>query len=417
MAKFQWAGGNYGFYGYGQFGSYTMSDLAPSGVTLTFDDAHGSLDAEVLAASIHFVFTGVVSYTVENGPNAGAVRITGGALAEVHYLDAAGDEMLAVTGLAVALPGFLATLARGDAFSAWGMITHGVNQIRGSNDASGAGHAGTGDVLDTGALADAVLAGGGDDFIKDQGGADSYNGGTGFDTLAYDGWFFQPQWVQRGLDVDLNLGTITGPDGKVDKVLGIEAVIGTFKVDQFKGSGLGDKFTGLAGADKIDARGGFDFASYAGDAGQGGTDGIKVNLTAGTVRDGFGTVDRLVSVEGVEGTAVRDSFVDSASNNYFDGGAGNDSFSFSTGNDTGHGGAGADTFIFRGTAFDDDTIDDFSSADGDHIRFDAATSFGQLHLTNIKLGGLDAVNVQFASGSVTIVGVTAAQLHAVDFGF
>ena len=190
------------------------------------------------------------------------------------------------------------------------MITHGVNQIRGSNNASGTDHPGTGGVMDTGALADAVLAGGGNDCIKGQGGADSYNGTTGFDTLAYDGWFFQPQWVKRGLDVDLNLGTITGPDGAVDKVTGIEAVIGTYKIDLFKGSGLGDKFTGLVGADRIDGRGGFDFASYAGDAGQGGTDGIKVNLTAGTVRDGFGSLDRLISVEGVEGTVVRDTFVE-----------------------------------------------------------------------------------------------------------
>lgn len=307
MAKLQWGNGNLGFYGYGQFGSYTMSDLAPGGVTLTYA---GSVDAQAHAASISFVFKGFQSYTVENGPDAGQERVTGGTLAEVHYLNAAGTEILQITGLAVGLPQFLATLARGDAFSAWGMITHGTNQIFGSNNAAGPGHAGTGDVLDTGTLSDVVNAGRGDDFIKDQGGTDSYNGGLGFDTLAYDGWQYQPQWAVRGLDVDLGLGAITGPDGAVDQVTGIEAVIGTFLRDQMRGSSQGDRFTGLAGVDRIDGRGGYDFASYGADAGQGGTDGIKVNLTTGTVRDGFGTADKLVSIEGIEGTAVRDIFVE-----------------------------------------------------------------------------------------------------------
>ena len=69
-----------------------MSDLAPLGVTLTYDNARGDRDAGVLAPSIRFVFKGVVSYIVENGPHAGEVRVTGGTLAEVHYLDAVGDE-------------------------------------------------------------------------------------------------------------------------------------------------------------------------------------------------------------------------------------------------------------------------------------------------------------------------------------
>ena len=417
MAKFLWGNGNLGFYGCGQLGADTMSGLDASGVTLTYDAGQGALDPQVLAASISLVFRGYSSYIVETGPDAGKERVTGGILAELHCLNAAGAEMLGVTGLTVELPGFLATLGRGDAFSAWGMVTYGVNRVTGSADASGPGHAGTGDVLDTGALADVVTALAGDDFIKDQGGADTYDGGTGFDTLAYDGWFFQPQRAVRGLDVDLNLGTITGPDGAVDKVTGIEAVIGTFKLDLIRGDGVGNKFAGMAGADRIDGRGGFDFASYAGDAGQGGTDGIKVNLLAGTVRDGFGTIDRIISIEGIVGTAQRDVFIDSASNNYFDGGAGNDSFVFTAGNDSAHGGLGADLFTYKGTAFDDDTVDDFSTADGDKIVFALATSLAQLRLANIKVGAVDAVNAQFGSGSVTIMELTVAQLHPSDFGF
>ncbi len=417
MARFQWMNGNLGFYGYDQFGAYDTTLMTPTGMTLTHDPSQGSLDPSVHASSITFTFANYASYVVETGPNAGQIQVTGGAITGMTYLDASGGSLLVVTNLNLLLPIFLATLNRGDAFSAWAMITHGANTVVGSADASGPGHAGTGDVIDTGASADTVTAAGGDDYVKDQGGADSYDGGNGFDTVAYDGWYFRPQSATRGLNVDLNLGTILGPDGATDTVSGIESVTGTFRQDQFKGDGLGNKFTGLAGADRIDGRGGFDFASYALDSSQGGTDGVKVNLNTGTARDGFGNQDKLVSIEGVEGTGVADSFTDNASNNYFDGGAGNDTLRFSGGNDSGHGGAGADLFVFKGTAFDDDTIDDFLAAQGDHILFDAATSFGQLQLINVTVNGQSAVNVQFGSGSVTILGVTVANLHADDFGF
>ncbi len=311
---------------------------------------------------------------------------------------------MTVTGLGVALPIFLSTLERGDALSAWAMITRGTNTL--------IGHAGTGDVIDTGTGVDTVLAAGGDDYIKDQGGADRYDGGSGFDTLAYDSWFFQPQNALRGISADLNLGTVTGPDGVIDTIVGFESLTGTYRQDQVRGDGLGNTFAGMAGADRLDGRGGFDFATYALDAGQGGTDGIKANLAAGTVRDGFGHLDKLVSIEAVVGTAAADSFADNASNNFFNGGAGNDTLRFSAGDDSATGGAGADTFVFRGTAFDDDTINDFS--EDDRILFDAATSFAQLSLSNTAGG---AVYVQFGSGSVTLVGVTVAQLSPDDFGF
>ena len=60
----------------------------------------------------------------------------------------------------------------------------------------------------------------GDDYIKDQGGTDTYEGGNGFDTVAYDGWFFRPYLVQRGISVDLSLGTVIGPDGSTDTLVG-----------------------------------------------------------------------------------------------------------------------------------------------------------------------------------------------------
>lgn len=414
MAKFQWMNGNLGFYGYDRLDAYDKTSIAPTGMTLTYDPAQGTLDPTVFAATIEVTFARYTGYVVETGPDAGETRVTGGTVAAITYRNAAGDALLTITNLAVPLPIFLATLDRGDAFSAWGMITRGANTILGSTGASGLGHAGTGDVIATGTEADVVSAAGGDDYVKDLGGADQYDGGSGYDTLAYDGWFFRPQDATRGINADLSLGTVIGPDGATDTIIGFEYLTGTFRQDQFRGDGFGNKFAGMAGSDRIDGRGGFDFATYALDAGQGGTDGIKVNLTTGTVRDGFGNGDRLVSIEGVEGTAAADSFTDNGSNNLFIGGAGNDILRFAAGNDTAQGGDGADTFVFKGTAFDDDTIEDFTPAEGDRILFDAATSFAQLVLTNVAGG---AVNIQFGSGSVTLVGMTVAQLSPDDFGF
>jgi Ca2+-binding RTX toxin-like protein len=417
VARFDWANGNVGFYGYDLFGTYLKSSLANTGMVMTHDPASGAIDPAIHAGSVEMTFAGATSYIIEAGPEAGHLGITGGTLTGIRYLAEGGRVLLSITNLAVALPVFLACIEKGNDFAAWSMIANGKNAMFGSNDASYVGFLGRGDVIATGTAADVVKAGGGDDFIKDQGGVDSYDGGTGFDTLAYDGWFFQPQNVKRGLIVDLAAGTVMGPDGLTDTITAIEAATGTWRNDQLRGDAQGNKFAGYAGADRIDGRGGFDFASYAGEAAQGGSDGIRVNLATGFVRDGFGMRDTLVSIEGVEGTAAADIFNDNGSNNFFDGGAGNDVLRFSAGNDSGHGGAGADSFVFKGNDFDDDTIDDFGVGTGDVVIFELATSFAQLVLVNVTTGGSPAVNVQFGSGSVTLIGYTSADLHADDFGF
>ncbi len=414
MAKFQWFDGNLGFYGYDKLTNYSETGRSVTGMALGYD---GVPDPAVFAARIELTYTAYKSYVVEDGPDAGTERVTAGVLTGVRYLDEAGGVLLNISKLSVALPVFLATLARSDAFAAWAMVTHGAATITGSNDASGPGQAGTGDVIDTGAGADKVAALGGDDYLQDRGGADRYDGGTGFDTVSYDGWFFTPALVSRGISADLVLGQITGPEGAVDMVIGVEAVTGTFRADLIKGNALANRFEGFAGSDTLDGRGGFDMVSYGREAGQGGSDGIRVNLSSGTLRDGFGNLDHLISIEGIEGSALRDVFFDNAQDNYFNGGAGNDLLQFGGGNDTGHGAAGADTFVFQGTGFGDDTIDDFSTGQGDHIRFDAATSFGQLQISAVAVDGHQAAFVQFGAGSVTLLGLTAGLLHASDFGF
>ena len=417
MAKFRWFNGNQGFYGFDRFAAYVQSAADSTGMVLDYDATNVALDPEVYAARIVFSYTNARSYTIEDGPNAGQQQVTGGTLSAIRYYDAANLLLLEVTRIGAALPVFLATLARGDGFAAWHLVTRGSNILTGSADASTLDHAGTGDVIDTGAAHDQVAAANGDDFIQDRGGADNYNGGRGFDTLSYDGWFFTPYAITAGIRCDLLTGSILGPDGATDSVIAIEGVSGTFLADVIYGSSVANNFAGYAGSDRFDGRGGFDIVTYGRDASQGGTDGIRVNLAAGTVRDGFGYTDYLISIEGAEGTAQRDIMRDSVYDNSFFGAGGDDVLKLGAGNDSVRGGTGTDAFQFRGTSFGDDTIEDFTPVDGDSISIEQVTDFAQLSLTNFTIAGKPAVFVQCSSGSLTLLGVTTLDLDPMDFGF
>ena len=417
MARMQWFDGNYGFYGYDLFQNYVESSRSATGMVLELGPNAGPFDPEKSAVRIELTYANFTSAVITSGPNTGADMVTGGKLTAITYFNGNGDVLLQVDQINVLLPVFLATIAHGDGFAAWQMVTVHDNTVKGSNDASGPGHLGTGDVLDSGMGRDLVNALGGDDYIQDRGGVDTYNGGNGFDTLAYDTWFFRPWAVVRGVTADLVLGTATGPDGASDTLSAIEGLTGSYLADKFYGNAVGNKFTGFCGADRFDGRGGLDLASYTRDASQGGLDGIRVNLAAGTVRDGFGTIDHLISVEGVEGTAQRDTFQDNRDDNYFNGGAGNDLFTFSSGNDTAFGGPGADSFVFAATAFGSDTIQDFDSGSGDTITCLGATVYGQIHFASVTIDGQMSTFVQTIGGSLTLLGIDYHNLTAADFGF
>jgi Ca2+-binding RTX toxin-like protein len=393
-----------GFHGYDLLGQYRLVSAGETGAVLEWDSARGAQDPGA-AARITLSWSGVTSYTVEEGPQAGTLRFLGGTLAGISYGSAAGDMLFEVTGLSLRVPTFLSALNRGDNFSTWTMVTRASATIYGSVG---------GDLIDTTAAGDMVTAGAGDDFVQDRGGADVYAGGAGFDTLSFEAWNFQPWAMSEGVLVDQLLGTAKGPDGFVDTISGFEDVVGTLLNDILRGNAAANQFEGGAGADTIDGRGGMDLVSYARDAEWGGPDGIRADLSAGTVRDGFGFVDRVRNVEKLVGTAMRDVLLDSAADNWFDAGAGNDRLSFTGGNDYGRGGAGADTFLFSG-GFMDDVIEDFSRAEGDKIKIAEATGFSQLTLQALPVDQGVATLVLFAGNSITVMGVT--DLGAGDFLF
>jgi hypothetical protein len=122
---------------------------------------------------------------------------------------------------------------------------------------------------------------------------------------------------------------LTGGDAK-DHLLGgdeIDAIIGGKGDDKLSGGdgsdflvgGIGnDELHGGEGADK-GLEDGFDTADYSES-----TSGIKVDLTAGTAKDGTGGTDTLISIEGFIGSHHDDEFKIDEEQVTIDGGNGND---------------------------------------------------------------------------------------------
>lgn len=140
-----------------------------------------------------------------------------------------------------------------------------------------------------------------------------------------------------GVTVDLFFGAAQslaqGGDVNVgsDNFTGVNQVVGSTYDDQIFGTNgaQAERFTGLAGNDYIDGRGGsLDSADY-----RTSTAGIVASLTTGVVSDGFGTTDTLVDIEGIRGSEFNDTIIGNAGNNILSGQNGNDTILGNDGND------------------------------------------------------------------------------------
>ena len=173
-----------------------------------------------------------------------------------------------------------------------------------------------------------VTAGPGDDSIHGSAaderfsggpGRDTIDGGGGLDTVGYEAG--GP--AERGAIVDLSAGTATDPWGGTDLLRGIASVWGSPLGDDLTGVALGTYtwMRGLAGNDTLRApwSGSWAGADYAGDPA-----GIEADLGAGTVRDGWGGTDALVSVSLLRGSAFGDTIAGGAGADTLIGGPGDD---------------------------------------------------------------------------------------------
>ncbi len=200
---------------------------------------------------------------------------------------------------------------------------------------------------------DTFQLGDGSDWAMASIGNDTITGGNGYDGLS----FWETHWdegiaMTRGIVVDVGAGTVIDAWGFTDSITSIELFEGSAFSDLFLGGDAEDTFWGLRGKDTLDgganlgsggvARGsGGDWARYDADQWLGGLQGIVVKLETsvvggtihGTIRDGFGALDRTVDIESVTGTRFNDSFSGSSVQNVFDGGEGKDRYDGGGGRD------------------------------------------------------------------------------------
>ena len=152
------------------------------------------------------------------------------------------------------------------------------------------------------------------------------------------------------ITVDLTAGTATG--WGTDTMVGIDGVIGSNLDDVLAGNARSNLLDGRAGNDRLTGLGGSDLLD--GDAGNDVMDGgpgtdhalfgapraVRVDLGRRTAT-GWGT-DRLLSIEGADGSRFADILRGSNGRNVLSGGGGNDSLNGLGGNDQLNGEGGND---------------------------------------------------------------------------
>lgn len=441
MAKLTYFNGNGGFWAVDDLEGYSIGAFSGNTRTLTY--RFSEFDPSSYPFSIVLTYSGLTTALAERGPFAGQSVATGGTLTTITYKNQAGAKIAELTGLKLdaALADLYIRQSRG--FEVFHLAIASGLTVNGSNNSSTAFNDWDGDDISTGGGNDNVVAGGGNDFIKDRGGADTYNGGKGFDTVAYDQSFWETTRGNKGLVADLAKGTATGPDGQKDKLIAIEGLRGTYGNDKLTGSKADNDFMGLAGKDTIDGGAGTDWITYRRDGQEdrgGGLFGVTVDLkdgrTAGTARDGWGTVDTIRNIENVEGSDLNDTIRGNAvanqlegrdGNDLLDGRGGNDRLYGDDGNDTLIGGAGNDTmegnggrdeFVFANASSGTDRIDGFEVG-VDKLTLTGATAETLTTLASISfVGGGVLVDFTAGPGSVFLSDIAPGSTNVFSlFGF
>jgi Ca2+-binding RTX toxin-like protein len=281
---------------------------------------------------------------------------------------------------------------------------------------------------------DIMTGGTGNDRLTGGIGADVLNGNDGIDTADY-------RKSAVGVDVSLTRGTGLFGDAQGDTLQNIENLSGSAFADTLVGDAGANRLTGMSGIDKLYGMGGNDYIATGGgydyvDGGDGidtvtyedSWDRVVVNLTTGVNQYGEASRDVLVNVENIIGSAFADKITGDAGANRLTGGAGADVMNGmagidylygEAGNDILSGGTGADVFVFE-LGFGNDTITDFWAGAGrtDRIWFQSGGTINPTtaswHAQDSAAGAVITVD---GHGSLTLTGVTLAQLHADDFIF
>ncbi len=284
------------------------------------------------------------------------------------------------------------------------------------------------DVL-TGTASDDYISGLGGpiDYIYGSAGNDTIDGGAGNDVLLYSN-------LDHAISVNLADGTAVG-GGKTDTISNIEMVVGTSYDDNLIGGNSDNDdyeyFVGGAGNDQIDGGSGFDEVGYTTSG-----SGIIYDGVAGTVVDGTGGTDTLLSIDRIRGSQNDDVFNGGNGDEYFVGLGGNDVFNGGGGYDRvnyhmdhQYGGdrgvvvylglgTGTDTFgdadtfdsieIIRGSKFNDilvgggdDDFEMFSGMEG-HDTINGGSGYDEVSYQNeASAGGSGGVTVDLSMNTAT----------------
>ena len=195
--------------------------------------------------------------------------------------------------------------------------------------------------------------------------------------------------ASSAINVDLETGIVSGGEGS-DFLFSFEGIAGSNYSDVLKGDSQNNRFRGdgdgqalFGGADLIDGRAGFDVVDYRDEPSN-----VLVDLGNGLGFDGRGSLDTLISIEGIAGSRYDDSLVGDSQNNDIDG---------RDGNDTLIGGSGEDSL--RGRA-GDDLID--GGGQRDLSRFHGASALDRLKTSWKQSTGYDAVYFTSALAAVDV---------------
>ncbi|MCR9238946.1 MAG: hypothetical protein NXI17_19945, partial [Alphaproteobacteria bacterium] len=215
------------------------------------------------------------------------------------------------------------------------------------------------------------------------------------------------------IDTDTATGTILSDDitpiylseGR-DRYNGTDdadLVFGLGNNDRLNGKDGDDILNGGAGNDQLNGGDGNDTASY-----EGADSGVTVSLatTRGQQTGGSGS-DRLRNIENLSGSEYSDELTGNSLSNILTGAAGDDIL---------FGGGNADTFVFK-SGDGDDTIGDFSSAEGDLVDVSDYGFSSTADFSDFRFEDGDTIVQLDADNSITISNINLTSSLSPDDSF
>jgi hypothetical protein len=398
-----------------QPGDFLFTHFATPFVTIADGDTHELWDWSDFQDYLRF--TGDTLNYLSLGPNYDLV--VSGVIQTLQFFR--NETVISASGLDVDAAQFRAFWLASDTEGFLKYAMRGDDTLNGGGaTGSGSGGDAQGDALTSiehligSAFADVLTGNSSDNILTGRAGADALDGAGGDDLVDYSG-------SSAGVTINLAAGTASGGHAQGDVLTSIENLVGSAFADVLLGSGADNVFEGGAGGDVIDGEGGIDTVSYANSSGA-----VTVRLYDGLVGGGDAAGDIISDVENLIGSSKSDKLHGSAVANRLEGGLGND-FLYGRegddvliggiGTDRLNGGDGADTFVFGAADLGIKTIQDFSTTSGDVIRLDPAQFTGFADVMSATTDVAGSAVISRGGLTITITGVTKAQLLSGDFEF